>query len=175
MPIQSTLVLIKPDAMKRNLMGPVLTKLQESKLNLIAAKLTLTPLALAKAHYAQHEGKDFYPQLLEYITGKLHGNPPVAVLALVFQGDNAIQAIRTLAGNTNPEKAAGDTIRGMFGRITTAGLFENVIHASATPLEAEREIKLWFEPKEILNEIYKMKKDGAKLVWESIPTVAELG
>ena len=175
MSVQTTLLLIKPDAIKRNLMGAVLTKLSESKLQLIAGKLIVTPLELAKAHYAQHEGKGFYAQLLEYITGKLHGNPSVPVFAMVFQGENAIQTIRTLAGNTNPEKADSDTIRGMFGRITTAGVFENVLHASATPLEAEREIKLWFSPEEILNDIYPTKKEGSKKVWEKIPTVAELG
>lgn len=175
MSVQTTLVLIKPDAVKRNLMGVVLAKLAESKLNLIAAKLMQTPLELAKNHYAQHEGKDFYPQLLEYITGKLHGNPPVPVVALVYQGENGIQVIRALAGNTNPEKAESNTVRGMFGRITTAGVFENVLHASATPLEAEREIKLWFSPTEIIGEIYPTKTDGSQKNWVKIPTIAELG
>ncbi len=171
---QQTLVLIKPDAVKRCLIGPVLAKLQESKLNLIAARLRNVPLDLAKAHYAQHEGKDFYAQLLEYITGKLHGSPSTPVMALVYEGENAIQTIRTLAGNTNPEKANPDTIRGMFGRITTAGLFENVLHASATPMEAEREIKLWFEPSELLKKTYPTKKNGSGLTWERIPALSEL-
>ncbi len=175
MSLQRTLVLIKPDAVKRNLIGPVLAKLQESKLALVAMQLRIPALELAKDHYAQHEGKGFYPQLLEYITGKLHGTPPVPVVALVYEGDNAIQTIRTLAGNTNPEKAESDTVRGMFGRITTAGVFENVVHASATPLEAEREIKLWFKPADILHEIYPTKGTGKEKVWEKIPTVAELG
>lgn len=175
MSVQNTLVLIKPDAVKRNLVGPVLTKLQESKLSLVAANLRITPLELAKNHYAQHEGKDFYAQLLEYITGKLHGTPTTPVVALVYQGENAIQTIRAIAGNTNPEKANPDTVRGMFGRITTAGLFENVVHASATPLEAEREIKLWFSPDDILTEIYPTKMNGGKKEWVKIPTIAELG
>ena len=176
MSIQTTLILIKPDAVKRQLTGPVLAKLQESKLTLIAAKLQVTPLELAKEHYAPHEGKGFYAQLLEYITGKLHASATgaVPVMALVYQGENAIQTIRTLGGNTNPEKADPDTVRGMFGRITTAGVFENVIHASATPLEAEREIKLWFEPKEILADTYPTKSDGGKKGWVKIPTIAEL-
>jgi nucleoside-diphosphate kinase len=175
MAVQTTLVLIKPDAVKRLLTGAVLSKLQESKLNLIAAKLRITPLELAKAHYAPHEGKGFYAQLLDYITGKLHGSPATPVMALVYQGENAIQAIRTLAGNTNPEKAEPDTVRGMFGRITTSGVFENVVHASATPIEAEREVKLWFEPEEILTDIYPTKMVGGKKTWDRIPTVAELG
>lgn len=150
MSIQQTLVLIKPDAVKRNLTGPVLTKLQESKLDLVAARLLRVPLKLAEAHYVAHKGKDFYPQLIEYITGKLHGQPLTPVLALVYQGEDAIQKIRALAGNTNPEKAETNTIRGMFGRITTAGVFENVVHASANPEEAAVEVNLWFKPEEIL-------------------------
>ncbi|MFN0118568.1 MAG: nucleoside-diphosphate kinase [Elusimicrobiota bacterium] len=170
--MQYSLVLIKPDAVRRSLMGPVLTKMEETKLKLIAAKLTNVSEALANEHYAQHVGKPFFAQLMEYITGKLHNAP---VVALVYVGENSIQKIRDLAGNTNPEKANIDTVRGMFGRITTAGVFENVLHASANPLEAEREIKLWFEPKEILENIYPTKKEGLKNVWERIPTAQEVG
>ncbi len=150
MSLQRTLVLIKPDAVKRSLIGPVLTKLQESKLSLVAAQLRLVDQKLAETHYVAHKGKDFYPQLIEYITGKLHGNPLTPVMALVYQGEGAIQTIRDLAGNTNPEKADPRTIRGMFGRITTAGVFENVVHASANPEEAEVEVNLWFKKEEIL-------------------------
>lgn len=171
---QTTLVLIKPDAVRRSLIGPVLTKLEETKLRLIAARLTRVSLDLAKAHYAQHEGKHFYAQLLDYITGKLHGAPHDRVMALVYEGPNAIKAIRAIAGDTNPEKANPDTVRGMYGRITTAGVFENVVHASATPKEAEREIKLWFQPNEILREIYPVKTQEGKSVWASVPSVAEL-
>ena len=102
--------------------------------------------------------------LLEYITGKLHGDVPV--MALVYEGENAIQKIRALAGETNPEKANSDTVRGMFGRVTTAGVFENVVHASANPLEAEREIKLWFGPDELLHAIYSLSPEEIKLVDE---------
>jgi nucleoside-diphosphate kinase len=162
MVMERSLVLIKPDAVRRTLLGPVLTKLAETKLLLIAARLRKVSLELAKEHYVQHEGKHFYAQLLDYITGKLHGAPYDRVLALVYEGENAIQKIRTLAGDTNPEKALPDTLRGMFGRITTAGLFENVVHASGNRSEAEREIKLWFEPDEILNELISTKKRGGQ-------------
>jgi nucleoside-diphosphate kinase len=155
-------------------MGPVLTKLEETKLTLIAARLTRVSPQLAADHYAQHVGKPFYNQLMEYITGKIHGAPYDKVVALVYEGDDAIQKIRSLAGDTNPEKAQPNTVRGMFGRITTAGLFENVLHASATPLEAEREIKLWFQPDEILADIYPTKKSGTTRAWERIPAVSEL-
>jgi nucleoside-diphosphate kinase len=148
MSVQQTLILIKPDAMKRHLMGPVLTKLEEAKSQLVAAKLVLVSEKLANEHYKDHVGKPFFTQLVEYITGKLHGNTPV--MALVYRGDDSIQKIRNLSGNTNPEKAEMDTVRGSFGRITTAGVFENVLHASANPAEAEYEINLWFKPEEIL-------------------------
>src|SRR5262249_13267445 len=148
MATQTTLVLVKPDGVRRQLIGPVLSKLDETKLLLISARLRRVPVELAQEHYAQHSGKAFYAQLIDYITGKLHGEPYDKVMALVYEGENAIQKIRAIAGETNPEKANPDTIRGMYGRITTAGLFENVIHASANPIEAEREIKLWFQPDE---------------------------
>src|SRR5262245_42301201 len=125
MSTQSTLVLVKPDAVRRPLIGLVMNKLEEARLHLIGAKLKKVPLELAQEHYAQHAGKHFYAQLLDYITGKLHGDVPVMVL--VYEGENAIQKIRALAGDTNPEKANPDTIRGMFGRVTTAGVFENVV------------------------------------------------
>ena len=175
MSVQNTLVLIKPDAMRRSLIGPVVTKIEEVRLSLIATTLKRVDAKLAEAHYAQHVGKPFFPQLLEYITGKLHGAPGDRVLALVYRGEDAIAKIRALAGNTNPEKAEPNTLRGMFGRITTAGVFENVVHASATPIEAEREIKLWFEPSDIIESIYPSKTNGHGPTWERIPTVAELG
>jgi len=174
MPSESTLVLIKPDAVNRLLVGPVLMKLQESKLNLIAARLRKVPVNLAKEHYAMHEGKAFYPELLKYITGELHAGPNNWVLSLVYSGQNAIKTIRTLAGATDPEKAAPDTIRGMYGRVTTAGVMENVVHASANSIEAEREIKLWFEPADLIAEIYPTKSAGSKKTWERIPALSEL-
>lgn len=176
MSIQSSLVLIKPDAVRRNLIGPVLTKLDEAKLNLVGVHLRRVSVQLAEDHYAQHKGKGFYDQLLEYITGKLHATSagPERVLALVYQGENAIATIRQLAGNTNPEKAEANTIRGMYGRITTAGVFENVVHASANPIEAEREIKLWFKPEDLVAEIFPTKVENGRKAWTKIPTLEEL-
>lgn len=149
MSVQQSLVLIKPDAVKRNLVGPVLAKLDEIRLTLIAAKLMVVSDKLANEHYAEHVGKPFFGQLVEYITGRIHGGN-VPVMALVYEGEDAIQKIRALGGNTNPEKAEPNTIRGMFGRITTAGVFENVLHASATPDEAKKEVSLWFKAEELL-------------------------
>jgi len=174
LPSEKSLVLIKPDAVKRSLIGPVLSKLDEVQLNIIATKMVKVSENLAKEHYAQHVEKPFFAELMDYITGKIHGAPYDKVLALVYEGENAIKKIRDIAGNTNPEKADPHTIRGMFGRITTKGMFENVLHASATPIEAEREIKLWFQPSEVITEIFPTKKNGAGLTWERIPAVSEL-
>lgn len=171
---EKSLVLIKPDAMKRGLHGLVLNKLEEAKLSLIGAKLVKVSETLAKDHYAQHEGKKFFPELIDYITGKLHGAPGDRVFAFVYEGENAIKTIRALAGATNPENAEPNTLRGQFGRVTTKGTFENVVHASATPLEAEREIKLWFAPGDVVADIYPTKQNGSGRVWDRIPAVSEL-
>jgi len=88
--------------------------------------------------------------LISFIKGDLHTVSHHRVIALVYQGENAVRAVRTAVGDTNPEKAAGGTIRGSFGRITTKNVFENVIHASGTPEEGEREISVWFKPEEII-------------------------
>jgi len=174
MAIERTLVLIKPDGMKRRLAGPVIGKLEEANLILIGAKVVKVSIELAREHYAAHVDKPFFKELLDYITGKLHGAPYDRVLALVYEGDDAIKKIRALSGATNPEKAEPNTIRGMYGRITTGNLMENVLHASANSIEAEREIKLWFTPQEIVHQIYPTKKEGSNVVWQRIPTVAEI-
>ena len=88
--------------------------------------------------------------------GNLHKT--TRVLALVYQGEGAIQKIRDVVGATNPEEANPVTIRGAYGRITTSGVFENVVHASSTLEDAEKEIKLWFQPHEIVEEIYPTKE-----------------
>ena len=91
------------------------------------------------------------------------------VLAMVYRGENAILKVRDIAGSTNPEEADSTSIRGAYGRITTKGVFENVIHASAIPADSEREIKLWFKPFEIVGNIYPTKKatidKHEELVW----------
>jgi nucleoside-diphosphate kinase len=84
------------------------------------------------------------------------------VLALVYEGVNAIEKIRRIAGSTNPEEAAPTTIRGKYGRITTKGVFENVIHASSNEEEAEREIKLWFRPNELVHTVYPIEQREVK-------------
>lgn len=91
---------------------------------------------------------------LSILWGEYHTD---RVMALVYYGENAINKIREIVGNKNPEEADTVSIRGKYGRITTRGVYENVVHASDTPEEAEREIKLWFRPDELIGEIYPTK------------------
>ncbi|MFH1715161.1 MAG: nucleoside-diphosphate kinase [Elusimicrobiota bacterium] len=165
--IQQTLVLIKPDGIKKSLTGNILTKLSEAKLYIVASKVVRISRELAEEHYKHIKGQPFFDEVIKYIQGQYHDTE--RVLALVYEGKNAIQAIRDLAGATNPEKAEPTSIRGKYGRITSSGIFENVIHASSSEEDAEREIKLWFTPEEIVNKIYPTEiqkvPESETLVW----------
>ncbi|MBD3246126.1 MAG: nucleoside-diphosphate kinase [Candidatus Omnitrophica bacterium] len=152
---ESTLVIIKPDGLKKSLTGNVLTRLSETKLRIIGAKVVQVDDQLAETHYAHLKDKPFFSELIRYIKGELHSDS--RVMALVYWGEDAIRKVRTIAGATNPEEADPVSIRGAYGRILTSGLFENVVHASSSPDEAEREIKLWFEPEEIVYDLYPVK------------------
>lgn len=152
---EATLVLVKPDGLAKSLTGNILTRLSEAKLEIAAAKCVCVSRELAEEHYKALREKPFYPALIEYLMGKYHNRKKV--LALVYVGEDAIKKVRGLSGATNPEEADPTTIRGQFGRITTKGVYENVIHASADPQDAEREIKLWFEPGEIIFSLYPTK------------------
>ena len=155
---QNTLVLIKPDGLKKSLTGNILTKLAETRLRIVGAKVVSVTKELAEQHYAHLKDKPFFPELLNYIQGKPYGEEYQRVLAMVYRGDDAIQKVREIAGATNPEEADPTSVRGAYGRITTKGVFENVIHSSASSVDAEREIKLWFKPAEIVGTIYPTKK-----------------
>lgn len=149
---EPTLVLIKPDGLVKSLTGNILTRLSETKLEIVAAKMVRVSDELAREHYKHLEGKPFYEELIQYIKGELHNRRKV--LAMVYYGEGAIEKVRQLAGATNPEEADSISIRGQYGRITTKGVYENVIHASNNLKEAEREIKLWFKPDEIIVDLY---------------------
>lgn len=160
-----TLVLIKPDALKNSATGYIFTILSEFNAGLYFAGMKIVKVTkmLAAEHYAEHKGKGFYPSLLEYIAGQTHfpGQPQKQkVIAIVYQGLNAVQKIRELAGPTNPNNAreqkpgcirslgAVVPVKSADGTIIDQRI-DNLIHASATDCEAEREIKLWFKPNEI--------------------------
>lgn len=153
--VQQTLVLIKPDGLKKSLTGNILTRLSETKLEIVAAKIIRVSRELAVKHYEHMRDKPFFEELIKYIQGDLHGRRKV--MAMVYWGEDAIKKVRDIAGATNPEEADPTTIRGAYGRITTKGIYENVIHTSANEQEAEREIQLWFEPYEIIVDLYPTK------------------
>ncbi|MFC1667115.1 nucleoside-diphosphate kinase [Candidatus Omnitrophota bacterium] len=152
---QQTLVLIKPDGLKKSLTGNILTRLSESKLEIVAAKMVRVSKKLAQEHYKYMKDRPFFDELIKYIQGELHDRHKV--MAMVYWGEDAIKKVRRLAGVTNPEEAEATTIRGSYGRITTKGLYENVLHASTNKEEAAREIKLWFKPDEIIVDLYPAK------------------
>ncbi|MDR1122778.1 MAG: nucleoside-diphosphate kinase [Endomicrobium sp.] len=158
MPTEQLLILIKPDGIKKSLTGNILTKLSEARMLIIGAKVVKVSKELAEQHYYQLKNKPFFGELIDYIQGKVYGEPWNRVLAFVYQGDGAIARMRKIAGATNPEEADSVSIRGAYGRITTKGVYENVIHCSSDPFEAEREIKLWFKPEEIIKFEYPTKK-----------------
>lgn len=154
---QATLVLVKPDGLVKSLTGNILTKLSEAKLIIIGAKVVRVSRDLAQVHYAHLKEKPFFEDLIRYIQGELYGEVYSRVLALVYEGENAIEKVRAISGATNPEEADPTTIRGAYGRITTKGVYENVIHASSNEAESEREIKLWFKPAELIHDLYSTK------------------
>jgi nucleoside-diphosphate kinase len=149
--LEQTLILIKPDGLKKSLTGNVLTRLSETKLDIVGAKIVRVSRELAEEHYQHMKDKPFFEELIRYIMGEYHKKK---VMALVYWGEGAILKVRDICGKTNPEEADAVSIRGAYGRITTKGVYENVTHASANQEDAEREIKLWFEPEEIIIDIY---------------------
>jgi len=152
---EQTLVLVKPDGLKKSLTGNVLTRLSETKLDIAAAKIVRVSRELAEEHYHHMKEKPFYEELLKYIMGEYHKRK---VMAMVYYGPGAIAKVREICGSTNPEEADPVSIRGAYGRITTKGVYENVIHTSANANDAEREIKLWFGPDEVIFDIYPTKE-----------------
>jgi len=164
---QAALVLIKPDGLKKSLTGNILTRLSETKLEIVAAKMVRVSKSLAEEHYQHLKDKPFFADLIKYLQGELHDRKKV--MALVYWGKDAIKKCRELAGATNPEEAEPTSIRGSYGRITTSGVYENVIHVSSDEKDAEREIKLWFAPDEIIVDLYpvkeKIEKELKRKVW----------
>jgi nucleoside-diphosphate kinase len=164
---QAALILIKPDGLKKSLTGNILTRLSETKLEIVAAKMVRVARKLAEEHYKHLKDKPFFEEIIKYLQGELHDRRKV--MALVYWGEDAIKKCRELAGATNPEEADPTSIRGSYGRITTSGVYENVIHVSSNEPEAEREIKLWFEPLEIIVDLYPTKKiiekENKRIVW----------
>ena len=158
---QQTLVLIKPDGLSKSLTGNIITELADTDLILIGSKVVQVTRELAEEHYQNLREEKFFDELIQYIMGEFHVK---RVLALVYHGENAIKKVRRVVGSTDPEKAEPTSIRGKYGRITKEGVFENVVHASENQGEAEREIKLWFRPEELVMTIYPTESKEVKKV-----------
>ncbi|MBR9700227.1 nucleoside-diphosphate kinase [Candidatus Woesearchaeota archaeon] len=157
---EQCLVLIKPDAIIKHLTGDILAKLAETNLHIVGSKVVQVTKELAEEHYQHLREEKFFDELIKYIMGHYHMK---SVLALVYEGDGACAKIRKCAGATNPEEAEPHSVRGKYGRITSKGIFENVVHASENPKEGEREIKLWFRPDELISTIYPTEMKEAKI------------
>ena len=134
---ERTLVLVKPDGVRRGLAGEVLRRLEAKGYTLVAVELRTASPELLAAHYAEHEGKPFYAPLVEFM---LSG----PVLAVVAEGQRVIEGFRSLAGTTDPTTAAPGTIRGDLGRDWGLAVAQNLVHGSDSPESAAREIGLWF-------------------------------
>jgi len=134
MAVERTLVLIKPDAMRRGLAGEILRRFELRGLELKEARLVEVDKELAGEHYAEHAGKPFYDELIEFITSG-------STLALVLEGEGAISTVRTTMGATNPADAGPGTIRGDLA----LSMPDNLVHGSDSPESAAREIALWFD------------------------------
>jgi nucleoside-diphosphate kinase len=140
MPMERTLILVKPDAMQRGLAGEILARLERRGLRIAGLRLMQVPRELAERHYAEHQGKPFYDGLIDYITA-------CPIVAAVFEGTNAVVAARQTMGATNPTNAAPGTIRADLGLETG----RNLVHGSDSTESAAREIAIFFPDGGILD------------------------
>ncbi|MCC5827897.1 MAG: nucleoside-diphosphate kinase [Phycisphaeraceae bacterium] len=138
--METTLIILKPDAVQRGLMGQIIDRFERKGLQVVGARMMMVPEELARTHYAEHEGKPFFPGLIRFVTSS-------PVLLLAIRGINAVAVCRKLIGATNGGKAEPGTIRGDFG---LSGGY-NMIHGSDSAESAQRELALWFKPEELLD------------------------
>jgi nucleoside-diphosphate kinase len=130
---EKTFVMLKPDAVKRKLVGRIIQRFEDKGFEILDMKMMTISQELAERHYGEHKGKDFYEKLVNFITSG-------RVVAMVIEGKNAISIVRKMIGKTNPLEAEAGTIRGDFAYSTP----DNIIHASDSKESAEKEIKLFF-------------------------------
>jgi nucleoside-diphosphate kinase len=138
--VERSLVLVKPDGVQRGLIGEVIARFERRGLRLVGAKFMQVSRELAQKHYGEHEGKPFYEGLLAYITS-------APVMAMVWEGPNAVAAIRQTVGSTKPAESAPGTIRHDFA----LEVGRNLIHASDKPETGVREVALWFKAEELVD------------------------
>ena len=150
--MERTLVLVKPDGVQRGLIGEVTSRLEHRGLRLVAAKFMNVSRELAETHYAIHKGKPFYDGLISYITS-------APVMAMVWEGPNAVAAVRQTMGATRPTEAAPGTLRHDFA----LEVGRNLTHASDEPANAEKEVALWFKKEELVD----WKREVDKWIFEN--------
>lgn len=138
--MERTLVLVKPDGVQRGLIGEVIARLERRGLRMVAAKFMDVPQGLAEEHYAIHQGKPFYEGLIRYITS-------APVMAMVWEGPNAIAAVRQTMGATRPTEAAPGSMRHDYA----LEVGRNLTHASDSVENGEKEVALWFREEELVN------------------------
>ncbi|MBE6062343.1 MAG: nucleoside-diphosphate kinase [Clostridium butyricum] len=131
--VERSMVLIKPDGVERNLIGNIISVYEDNGLKVVHMKIMTATRDLAEKHYSQHKGKDFYEELITYITRS-------PLCAMILEGEEAIKRVRAINGATSPDDAADGTIRHKYARSKT----ENCVHASDNTESAKREICLWF-------------------------------
>ncbi len=136
---QRTLVLLKPDAVNRRLMGEIIARFEKKGLKIVAMKMLWLSKEMAEKHYEVHKGKPFYDSLIDYITS-------APIVAMVLEGDNAIEVVRRMMGKTNGVEAEPGTIRGDYAM----SVQNNLVHGSDSEESAKREISLFFKPEEIM-------------------------
>jgi len=137
--MEQTLVFVKPDGVQRGLIGEIIARLERRGLRLAAAKFMLVTKEFAAEHYAIHKGKPFYDKLIDYITS-------APVMAMVWEGTSAVEAVRQTMGATRPTEAAPGSVRHDFG----LEIGRNITHASDSVENAKKEIQLWFKPEELV-------------------------
>ena len=138
--MEKTLVLVKPDAVQRGLIGEVISRIEKTGLKLVALKMLHMDKEMAGRHYAIHQGKSFFEGLVGFITSS-------PLVAAVFEGPNAVEVVRKTMGATDPVKAAPGTIRGDLA----LDIGRNAVHGSDSKENAEKEINLFFTPREIVS------------------------
>jgi nucleoside-diphosphate kinase len=138
--LERTLVLVKPDGVQRGLVGEVISRLERRGLRLVGAKFLAVTQPLAETHYAIHKGKPFYDGLIRYITSS-------PVMAMVWEGPNAVAAVRQTMGATRPTEAAPGSLRHDYG----LEVGRNLTHASDSVENGEAEVSLWFDPAELVS------------------------
>lgn len=135
--MQATLVLIKPDGVRRNLVGEIIARCEQKGYKVTDLKMVAPNRELLAQHYSEHEGKSFYEPLLEFMLS----GPTVAIR---LEGDRVIEGFRSLAGATDPTTAAPGTIRGDLGRDWGTKVIQNLVHGSDSEESAKRELAIWF-------------------------------